>query len=171
MIPHHIARVSTSTPFIHCHPESALFVVITSPTAVIMSPHSRHHQAPPSSSWPPHCRHHGRPTVVIMAPNCRHPERSEGPLYLYLNHPSCSPSRNPPNTRAFSTEIFSKSGIFLKPENPPSTHHVPPQNHHNFTTKNHPEKSLFPKPPSKTKENQQEIIPATTPKKMPKNTP
>ncbi len=161
MIPHHIARVSTSTPFIHCHPESALLVVITSPTAVIMArPTVVIMAAPLSSSW--------RPTVVIMAPNCRHPERSEGPLYLYLNHPSCSPSRNPPNTRAFSTEIFSKSGIFLKPENPPSTHHVPPQNHHNFTTKNHPEKSRFPKTPLKNKGNQQKNLPPPPTKKIAK---
>jgi hypothetical protein len=34
-----------------------------------------------------------------------------------------------------STEIFSKSGVFLVVENYASKHHVSAPNHHNFTTK------------------------------------
>jgi hypothetical protein len=71
----------------------------------------------------------------------------------------------PPNPPAFSTELFSKSDIFSKSVNPPSTHHNPPQKDHNFTTKNHPEKSRFPKTPLRNKGKSTENLPPPPSKK------
>src|ERR1700733_9803709 len=43
----------------------------------------------------------------------------------------------------------SKSVNFSIEKNRPSKHHIPPANHHNFTSKNHAEKPLFYKYPRK----------------------
>jgi hypothetical protein len=84
-------------------------------------------------------------------------------LYLEATHFLASRENPPGPPRLFSTEIFSKSGIFLMRQNPPSTHHVPPQNH--------PEKPLFPKTPFKNKAKSTGNHPATTLKKMPAKKP
>jgi hypothetical protein len=44
-----------------------------------------------------------------------------------------------------STEIFSKSGVFLVGENYASKHRVTAPNHHNFTTKTPAENTTFSK--------------------------
>jgi hypothetical protein len=53
-----------------------------------------------------------------------------------------------------STEIFSKSGIFLGPAQEPPNHHIPttktPQRHHKKPSKKHP---LFPNPPQNTRKH------------------
>jgi hypothetical protein len=53
----------------------------------------------------------------------------------------------PHQSAQISTEIFSKSDIFLAPENHHATHHTPPRNRHKLTTKNHPKNiTLLPTP-------------------------
>ena len=67
-------------------------------------------------------------------------------FYVELRPTTVSPDSRPtaPHQPAqISTEISSKSGIFLAPENHHPTHHNPPCKNHKLTTKNHPENITF----------------------------
>ena len=83
-------------------------------------------------------------------------------FYVELRPTTVSPDSRPtaPHQPAqISTEISSKSGIFLAPENHHPTHHNPPRNHHKSTSKLPSKNARFPEPPSKTPAKQPKIAP------------
>ena len=68
-----------------------------------------------------------------------------------------------------SENILPKSGILSAPRNHHPKHHNSPQNHHNFTTKNHHEKHTFPATPLKNSSKRRPQSTQAARKKIPKN--
>jgi hypothetical protein len=56
-------------------------------------------------------------------------------------------ARKPLNKRESLKNKLRKSGVFLAAKKCPSTHHVSPQNDHNFTTIYHPKTHQIPQTP------------------------
>jgi hypothetical protein len=101
----------------------------------------------------------------------RHPERSEGPLYFRLSL-AVLYSRPPTQNQTSGKQKNLKSlSYFPSPKNTHPTVHVYHTIHHNFTTKNHPLHTAFPKTPLKNTSKSAKIPATTTPNFSRKNLP